>query len=656
MPSESLTPQDQALVEAIAANHKAKQPTTTTLGTDERVLARVSDGIYRQPASALRELLANAYDADASEVTVQTDAPRFESISVRDDGHGMSTEALVRMIKHIGGSAKRTKAGQEIGITNKHDPSLSPGGRKLIGKIGIGLFSVSQLTRRFRVITKEKGSDHRLVADVVLRTYSEDEDPSDKKDAKKFEGGTVTIQVAEAKDPATHGTEVLLFDLQPAAKDMLRSKEVWDRVGGPQDESSQYHEQTIQPPTYHLGRVDPKSDNIVLDSAQLPWKTEDAPDARFHKLVAAVAEESGKRTAKPSIAVTLDRYLQSIWNLSLALPLAYIESHPFDLTSEDDPRTFELSNAAKGQSTEIKRAKKQSLREALKLTYPPPKESASDFVVLFDNIRLARPLRFNGLPSTDLKNASKTPLLFVGKFKADLSKIPGEVSGGRELDFEAYFLWSPRIVPTEHNGVLVRMANASGTLFDPSFFGYQVAELTRLAQISGEIFVKRGLDAALNIDRESFNFGHPHAKMLTTWVHRALRQITNTQKRISKLARDARRETTKTSGRGLIAKIVEEELEIANVENPTEAQWFEDKEGQASARKAGKIVLDRESILAKLPPPRNSQASKQERNLFEDKLVAVAQILDAYGLLDRLDFKEQQRLIHAIARIFVEQP
>ena len=31
-----------------------------TLDTDDRVLARVTDGIYRQPSSAIRELLANA--------------------------------------------------------------------------------------------------------------------------------------------------------------------------------------------------------------------------------------------------------------------------------------------------------------------------------------------------------------------------------------------------------------------------------------------------------------------------------------------------------------------------------------------------------------------------------------------------------------------
>ena len=45
---------------------------------------------HRQPESALRELISNAYDADVSRVVITTDRPRFERISVQDDGLGMS--------------------------------------------------------------------------------------------------------------------------------------------------------------------------------------------------------------------------------------------------------------------------------------------------------------------------------------------------------------------------------------------------------------------------------------------------------------------------------------------------------------------------------------------------------------------------------------
>ena len=54
------------------------------LATDDRVLARITDGIYRQPGSALRELIANAYDADAENVYIQTDAlPRLAQSGCR---------------------------------------------------------------------------------------------------------------------------------------------------------------------------------------------------------------------------------------------------------------------------------------------------------------------------------------------------------------------------------------------------------------------------------------------------------------------------------------------------------------------------------------------------------------------------------------------
>ena len=136
----------------------------TQLETDERVLARITDGIYREPASALRELIFNAYDADATSVWITTDAPRFSQIVVADDGDGMTFDVLDHLIHHIGGSAKRTKDGPKLKITDPDRSKYSKGGRKLIGKIGIGLFAVSQLTRRFQIVTKPKGGAFRYVA------------------------------------------------------------------------------------------------------------------------------------------------------------------------------------------------------------------------------------------------------------------------------------------------------------------------------------------------------------------------------------------------------------------------------------------------------------------------------------------------------------
>src|SRR4051812_25568523 len=86
------------LVDLLQASDDDTYVVATTLRTDERVIARVTDGIYRQPGSALRELISNAYDADATRVIIKTDAPRFERITVEDDGHGMKLEALAHLL------------------------------------------------------------------------------------------------------------------------------------------------------------------------------------------------------------------------------------------------------------------------------------------------------------------------------------------------------------------------------------------------------------------------------------------------------------------------------------------------------------------------------------------------------------------------------
>src|SRR6266702_6724194 len=118
--------EEQELVQEIEASVDSGHVVSALLKTDERVIARVTDGIYRQPASALRELISNAYDADAARVMIKTDRPRFDTISIEDDGHGMTPAALAYLLYHIGGSAKRKVDGGKLGITDVDNPLLSP--------------------------------------------------------------------------------------------------------------------------------------------------------------------------------------------------------------------------------------------------------------------------------------------------------------------------------------------------------------------------------------------------------------------------------------------------------------------------------------------------------------------------------------------------
>lgn len=641
----------KSLLELLEEREASGEVTTDTLRTDDRVLARISDGIYRHPSSALRELIANAYDADASIVHVRTDAPRFRELSIRDDGYGMDKAALVHLVHHIGGSAKRTQTGSELGITNRQDPSLSPNGRKLIGKIGIGLFSVAQLTRQFRIITKKAGDKYRLVADVALRTYSED-GLADSPTSDNVVTGEIKIRSVEATDITSHGTEIILLNIQPPAVDMLQSRELWERVSEDDDE----YRIKLDPPSYHIGSVrKDKDQDIFLVPPSLPWDEDDSPESKSELLFSKMLEESNRTTAKPKLATTYDEYLRTLWNLGLSLPVSYVEGpHPFDLEADAMPRFYLLSNEPRGQATPIDLDADQSLREKLKLK-APFRQPDDKFEVFIDNVKIQKPISFTSFPEANRDDDRKRPILFIGRYKAPLDKLPENIVGGRELEFEAYFLWTPKIVPTEHAGVMVRIADASGTRFDETFFSYQVQEITRLNQTTAEIFVRSGLDAALNIDRESFNFGHPHAKILSSWVHRALRQITNVQKQLAKKERDKQREETSALQASNLQKLVEKRVEQIAGRDPKPVEILDsaDNDVAIEKRSTGNIVITKESIQPALPQGQGVQ-QRQNQILMTEKMKSIVQVLEAFGVLDELTYEKRELLIVTIAEILGE--
>jgi hypothetical protein len=630
------------------------KPAEAVLKTDDRVLARITDGIYRQPSSALRELISNAYDADATEVYIETDAPRFSQIEVRDNGSGMDEEALSRLIHHIGGSSKRTSRGKSVGTTSATDTGLSPGGRRLIGKIGIGLFSVSQLTSHFQIITKRKGADHRLFADVVLKTYLEDDD--DEAADRLFETGTVRVISVPADDTDAQGTQVILRQIHPRARDILRSRERWERYSEQLELPEQDRDPAVSAPVYHSGDLakepDPDDKQLVFrEEPKLPWREQESPGEKFAALKTALANQVGKISDRPEVAKTFDYYLSLLWTLSLAAPVKYLEKHPFDLTSADDPVPYELTSA-RGQARKLVLEDGQSIRAATGFT-ATDEAPAGGFRVFVDGVELKRPITFEWWESE--RQAVQSPLIFVGKYAPDLSRIPASIRGG-DLAFEAYLFWNSKIVPKENNGVLVRIHGASSAIFDDTFMKYQVSEQTRLRQVTAEIFVSKGLDAALNIDRESFNFAHPHFALLSNWLHRALRQLANTQKGISSAIREVEAEEKQKVTGARLDEFASSEWRLAKREtgeSPPKVEMAPNAEAAAERRRQGVIAFDQTRLRGARP----SQGKGRSRDVAdrEQKLRAVATILDGFGVFDEMPYEEQHRLLDAIVAVFLDE-
>ncbi|WP_224031165.1 ATP-binding protein [Paraburkholderia caribensis] len=633
--------------------------------TDERVFARITDGIYREPASALRELIANAYDADATEVRIDTDAPRFSRITVRDNGHGLTEEALIHVICHIGGSLKRTERGSEFNVVSNDDPTLSPGKRKLIGKLGIGLFSISQLTHHLLIVTKVKGENVRRVCDILLMPQSDAQKQS-RSEEDGFVTGKVQIQTLSAEDTDSQGTEITLLDIRGFVRESLQSTALWAAIGDESDaeesiedvgvsEKPSTSEATDVPaddfydrppePSFHIGRVSQNDKELLDVPARLPWTPDDSSKEKFEKLVSAVAKLANDTNERIRLNEVLDTYLRTIWTLSLSVPVAYVGKHPFDLTADDVSFAFALSNkSVRPKVQELDLGTSESIRSKTGLTTPSNPQPLP-FEVIVDGISLSRPLRFGD--DTGAVDGVR-PLLFVGKIKSDMASLPTEYSGG-PLEFEAYFYWQQSVVPVDHNGIMVRINGASGILFDEHFLKYQISEQNRLRQITAEIFVHRGLDAALNIDRESFNIAHPHYQFLKKWVHHALRQLITRQKSLTATATGKRLEGNLSAAFTEIQSILNSGVE--HRESSPEIHFSVTPPLLRQAEDG--LVFDRATVFS----PRNSKravtkSDKLREELLERQIQAVAAVLAEFKVFDSMDPKTRDELLRKIVAIF----
>jgi hypothetical protein len=96
---------------------------------------------------------------------------------------------------------------------------------------------------------------------------------------------------------------------------------------------------------------------------------------------------------------------------------------------------------------------------------------------------------------------------------------------GKELDFRGYIVVQEglQLKPDELRGILIIIKNVGIGYYDQSMLDYRFNEGPRTRWLTGEIYVDKGLEDALNVDRDSFNRFHPEFRALQTHVHEVLR-------------------------------------------------------------------------------------------------------------------------------------
>jgi len=314
----------------------------------EKIIADISSGVYRSPAAALKELVSNAYDADARQVSITTDKPHFRTLTIADNGSGMSIDKFIEVITHVGGSTKR--------MADDVSPEFK---RPLIGRIGIGLMAVAQLGSRFYVSSSRLGSEEKFVAEINLEPFHRD-DASLRSLGKLRDEGQVQIGAVTYTDrlPERSDVQYTVITVPDAKKGLVSeiTSAVREAVGA--------------------------TEAISIHNGQI---------SSFLEIADAAA-------AQKRADLVLDGYYFMLWELGLLCPVNYIAHDPFltDQRPIEDRDQLELPaiDAFKVTVDGIELFRPQRFPNAAAVTH-----SGADpklYPIDYDQVIAGRRLRFSG--------------------------------------------------------------------------------------------------------------------------------------------------------------------------------------------------------------------------------------------------------------------
>ncbi|MCQ3815118.1 MAG: ATP-binding protein [Acidimicrobiia bacterium] len=175
------------------------------MGISLRVLDHLGLNLYSNTPAVISEAIANAWDADATQVVVTLDH-EANTITVADNGHGMNLKDINSRYLMVG-YRRRIEQGPE-----------TPKGRKPMGRKGIGKLSLFSIANEIRVSTKkEKSEPEAFVLDAhkIRETVEAQEEAArDKNDFTMPRYHPQPVKFDEHALFGDHGTAVKIASLK----------------------------------------------------------------------------------------------------------------------------------------------------------------------------------------------------------------------------------------------------------------------------------------------------------------------------------------------------------------------------------------------------------------------------------------------------------
>lgn len=437
-----------------------------------KVFGHLSQGLYRTPAGAIKELISNSFDADARIVRIHTGFPRFETFSCKDDGTGMEKAEFLRLVTQgIGSSYKRV-----------NDRSRTDGlDRPLIGRLGLGILALAQICTQFDIISHHRDSRTAFKATIKFPPYTRQEmdkiaQKSDGED--RIQGGEFQI-VDENYDVESQGVGIFTKYLREPFRKRMRS---FKRPAGSKRSRSTVPYGTFSDFLNSIYRSDELTPSLNLrsDYEQLLFGLALSPPLPFVSDENVVLEIPSIKARQALLKGF--KFKVEVDNLVLECPL-YLPSDRLRHSAEQ----CKVAGSTKRQFV----LEDGPIRETCTVTQHTILIKESDE-------------RFH-----------------VYEFRYSNKEVAGV-----PLSFSGYiFQQTGRLYPRDIQGVLIRLNNIAIGKYDNSMLTYPLAEGPRYSMISSEVIIEHGFDDALNIDRDSFNELHPHYIRVQSYVHGLLHDL-----------------------------------------------------------------------------------------------------------------------------------
>ena len=177
---------------------------TLHFSVDARILRQLGQELVADRTTALAELVKNAYDADATRVSVNLlDPAEGGELEVHDDGSGMDLDTI-------------RDCWMRLSTGNKERQPLSPLFRRSrLGRKGIGRFAAHTLGKHLVLSSTVSGATTRVIAEFDWDAFDQPPGPSGASHEVRVE----EIGVAYRTEPAPageHGTTLSISGLRAA--------------------------------------------------------------------------------------------------------------------------------------------------------------------------------------------------------------------------------------------------------------------------------------------------------------------------------------------------------------------------------------------------------------------------------------------------------